>query len=155
MKTLIIMRHAKTEEGKGNQKDFDRELIYKGLKDAALMALWIKKKYFKIDAIIASAALRTQHTATIVKEICGGSIDVLDSLYHADASEILNSVRQVHHNPDSLLVVGHNPALSNVVSFLSREIIELKPSDVMVFELHNQTWKEKLNVISSKHHSEY
>ena len=43
MKTLILMRHAKTEVGSSELKDFDRQLIKKGLDDALKMALWIKK----------------------------------------------------------------------------------------------------------------
>ncbi len=155
MKTLIIMRHAKTEEGGAGKKDFDRELIFKGLKDASEMALWIRKKYALIDEIFSSAAKRTQHTASIVKEICGGNLILLDELYQADADEILDQIQQGKKNSRLILVVGHNPAVSELASNLSHSSIDLKPSDVVVFELDNKAWQTALKVKSFKHHSVY
>ncbi len=155
MKTLILMRHAKTEELQSGQKDFDRDLIFKGLKDAANIALWIKKKFNEVDEIMASAAKRTLHTATIVKEICGGELNLLASLYHADANGIFNHIHEIRKSTNTLVVVGHNPAISDLASFLSHKFIELKPSDIMVFELENKTWSENFKIISFKHHSEY
>ncbi len=155
MKTLIIMRHAKTEEGKANQRDFDRELIYKGLKDAAAMGLWIRKKYNVVDEILCSAAKRTTHTATLVKEICGGELILNEALYHADANGLLSHIHEAKSSTNTLMVVGHNPAVSNLATYLSHKLIDLKPSDVAVFELSNNLWSEKLIVDSHKHHTEY
>ncbi len=155
MKTLIIMRHAKTEEGKINQRDFDRELITRGKNDAMKISEWLKKKYAPIDEVYASSAMRTKQTADIVSEECGGYLNLMDSLYHADANDILNQINKTNEKVKLLLMVGHNPAVSNLVTFLSNKVIELKPSDVVVFEIENKTWDKKLNIISFKHHSVY
>ncbi len=155
MKTLILMRHAKTEVGSSELKDFDRQLIKKGLDDALKMALWIKKKYELIDVLLVSSAQRTKQTAAIVKEVCGGKLRLLDSLYHADANEILHQIHDSKKKTNVLIVVGHNPAMSNLASFLCNEYVELKPSDAAVFEFTSKDWEDKLSVISFKHHSVY
>jgi phosphohistidine phosphatase len=155
MKTLIIMRHAKTEEGKANQKDFDRELITRGTNDAEKMAEWIEKKIKSIDEIFSSTALRTMQTAGIVKKTCGGHLKAVESLYHADANDILEQIQKAKEGTDVLLIVGHNPAISNLASYLSDKIIELKPSDVVLFSVKNKEWDSKLKIDSAKHHSVY
>ncbi len=149
------MRHAKTEEGKPNQKDFIRELISRGINDSKNMSEWIMKKTEGVEEIFASSASRTRHTAEIIKENCGGEMILLDSLYHADASEILNQITKADESTEVLLVVGHNPAISNLASYLSNKFIELKPSDVVLFKLKNESWDKKLKVESFKHHSVY
>ena len=155
MKTLIIMRHAKTEEGKANQKDFDRELITRGINDAGKMATWIEKKIGTIDEIFSSSARRTLQTAEFVQETCGGTLHLLDSLYHADANQILEQIHSGATDTGVLLVVGHNPAISNLASYLSNKFIELKPSDIVLFNLKNTEWDSKLKIESFKHHSVY
>jgi phosphohistidine phosphatase len=144
MRTLIIMRHAKTEEIREGQKDFDRELLSRGVNDATNMGDWLLKKIDSIHEILSSTSKRTIQTAEIIKGICSGSLIPRDSLYHADANGLLEQIMKTDKKTKTLLVVGHNPAVSNLASYLSDKFIELKPSDIVLFRLKNDEWNEKL-----------
>jgi phosphohistidine phosphatase len=155
MRTLIIMRHAKTEQGDHHLKDFERELLPKGENDAQKMGSYLKKKFAEVNEIIASSAIRTKQTAEIVSEKCGGKVNLLEGLYHADANGLMSHIHKADPGTQTLLVVGHNPAVSNLATYLSHKTIELKPSDIVVFEVENTRWDQQLFITGSKHHSVY
>lgn len=152
MKTLILMRHAKTETTAISGQDFDRQLTDEGRKYALKAGKLIDKETGSPGMLIASAAERTKTTALLVQEGCGGQLHVLKSLYNASARDIVHHIQSLTDDSKSVLYVLHNPGVSDAASSLSGEWIELKPGDFVLFKLKNKSWKEKPDVHSFRHY---
>lgn len=145
------MRHAKTETDSITGQDFDRELTDEGRKLALKAGKIIHKQTGDPGMLIASAALRTKTTAMLVQEGCGGNLHVLKSLYNTTSRDILHHINSLTDDSKSVLYILHNPGVSDAVSSLCGEWIELKPGDFVIMKLKNKSWKEKPEVHSFEH----
>ena len=115
---LIVMRHAKAEQA--GPSDFERALADRGRADAEAAGAWLAEQGWVPDHALVSAALRTQQTFKSVA--AGGGFDLepnLDrSLYSADPESVLDLVRLVPAEVETLLVVGHNPTMGSLAQLL-------------------------------------
>ena len=146
MKTIILMRHAKAEQGDFDISDFERKLTSKGRSDADMAAKTLLKKVKKLDLIITSSAKRTLKTAKIVAEnyqIDKNKILSINEIYEAGADSYIQVLRSLNDEKvNTAMIVGHNPTIGAMASILSgNEIIEFKPSSFAVFNLTIETWK--------------
>ncbi len=122
MKTLYIMRHAKSSWDDFSMSDFDRPLNNRGEHDAPLMANVLKQRHVLPDLILSSPANRAKTTATIIADAIGyGSenIHYQDSIYESSEMNIMMLVNALDESLQSCLLVGHNPALGGVINALS------------------------------------
>lgn len=120
MKKLFVIRHAKSSWKDESLNDFDRPLNKRGKIDAPLMAKKLKKMGIKPDIILASPALRTKTTAQIIASELNSSklIRYDDELYEADAQTLMNKIREIGSNHETIFLVGHNPGLSDFLNIL-------------------------------------
>jgi len=121
LRTLIIMRHAKSDWGEAQLTDHERPLAARGRRDAVKMARWLGDQEFAPSAIKCSSALRAIETSVAVANELGGlPIIREDRLYLADLNELLAAVRR----PVSAcwLLVGHNPGLESLVRYFDPDI---------------------------------
>lgn len=112
MKTLYLIRHAKSSWNDMSLDDFDRPLNKRGKRDAPVMAQWLKKKVETLDAIISSPAKRAMKTAKYFAESFGISVQYHKSLYHAGQEEILSSIYGADNEHGSIAIFGHNPGFT-------------------------------------------
>lgn len=146
MKTIILMRHAKAEQGNFEVSDFDRKLTEKGRSDAEIAAKILTKKVKKIDLIVTSSAKRTLKTAKIIAEnfdINKSNILSIDEIYEANTESYLHVIRNLNDETvKTVAIVGHNPTIGAMASILSNhQIFDFKPSSFAVFNLPIETWK--------------
>ena len=118
MPTLILMRHAKA----GNAaRDFDRPLAHHGRQQAAWQGQILKAKVNAVDLALVSSAARTQQTLTGLQSgglpIAASWIE--DFLYGASSSDVLQALQVVPAGMDVVLVVGHEPTMSDTAELLS------------------------------------
>lgn len=115
---LVVMRHAKAEQAAPS--DFERPLAARGRRDATAAGAWLAEQGWVPDHALVSAARRTQETFTCVAE--GGDFSVepdLDrSLYSAAPESVVDLVRLVPGEVQSLLVIGHNPTMGSLAQLL-------------------------------------
>ena len=143
MKTLLLMRHAKSDWDADYGSDHDRPLNNRGLRSARLMGRVLAEEGLVPDLIISSTALRARRTAELAIE--GGDWDsalVLDrSLYDEGPRGVLEAGASA---PDvnSVMLVGHQPTWSMVVSALTGERADMKTATVAVIELDLDSWAE-------------
>jgi len=119
--TLVIMRHGKSDWNAGAADDASRPLSRRGEKASICMGSWLKKHDLAPDFILASPAVRTRETARIVARQTGfpvAGIRLDESLYHAGANRHLETLRSSGAQPGTLLLVGHNPGLEELLSAL-------------------------------------
>ncbi|MEO7800684.1 MAG: histidine phosphatase family protein [Ginsengibacter sp.] len=122
MKTLILVRHAKSSWNDVNLPDFDRPLNKRGKEDAKKMAERVHKKIKKIDAIISSPAKRAKKTAESFAEVFKikeEHIQFNASLYHAAGSDFYEVIRELNNKSNIVAVFSHNPG----ITYFSNELI--------------------------------
>lgn len=145
MKRIYIVRHGKAEEGIG-KADFERNLIAKGERKTKKIANYLANKKVKVDWVLASMAHRTKQTAhIIIEELSIGETKFQEekALYLASVNSILEVIYGVSDSIEDLLLVGHNPGVSSLATYLSNEDIDWMPtSAVVALELKTDKWHE-------------
>jgi phosphohistidine phosphatase len=120
MKTILILRHAKSSWSDPYRSDFDRPLAKRGRKDAPLMGEVLALFQCVPDRILSSPALRARQTTELVAEACGyrRSIHWEDSFYGAGSYEMIAALQRLPDAVECPMLVGHNPTLEETVSLL-------------------------------------
>jgi phosphohistidine phosphatase len=117
---LIVMRHAKAGELPGGP-DFERALRQRGRADSAAAGAWLRARGYEPDLVICSAARRTRQTWQYVAQALGGQprMEAEQRLYHADAGDVIEAIRETDPAVGTLMYVGHNPASAELVAVLT------------------------------------
>jgi len=149
MKTIYIARHAKSSWRDIELLDVDRPLKSRGVTDAMAMAKKLKKKKINLDAVITSPAIRALHTAMIYcreLDFPLNRIEIRNRIYESDVQNILSVLIELDAAYNSVLLVGHDPSLSNFVNMLCAKTIEKLPtSSICALEVEIDSWKELVN----------
>lgn len=124
MKLLGLFRHAKSDWGDPRARDFDRDLNDRGRAGAAVMGRHIRDYGARWDRVVASPAVRCAETLEIAAEAAGRSFPVNwdRRIYLASSSTLIDLLREQPADAASVLMVGHNPGLEDV-------IFDLVPND--------------------------
>ena len=145
MKRLLILRHAKSSWADTSLDDWQRPLNDRGRRDAPRVGAWLRDRSLMPDLIVTSDAVRARDTASAVATAagCTRAIVVEPSLYHAtpaDAIAVLTSIG--NQAARTVLVVGHNPGLSDLVSRLSGEHHDLVTAAIVELAVPIDRWSE-------------
>ncbi|UPL48688.1 SixA phosphatase family protein [Hymenobacter sublimis] len=135
MKTLYLMRHAKSSWSFDDLTDKERPLNDRGRDDAPAMGQALAKRNIQLDLLLTSPSVRTLSTAALVAhelEYPAEKIQVVDSIYEATVPDLLNVVRQCPDSADSVLLVGHNPTITEFANILSPSSIPDMPTAAIV-----------------------
>lgn len=121
-KYLILLRHGKSDWNRADwQTDFDRPINTRGQRESEQIGKWLRQLQIKVDVILCSSALRTQQTMLHMLKYANLSepeIDLRDHLYHAPTGEMLDQAQQALRQYDNVLMIGHNPGIEGLLSFL-------------------------------------
>jgi len=120
MKQLAILRHAKSSWADPGVDDFDRPLNGRGRKAARQIGEAIRERGDKFDLILASPAERVRETLDGAGEL-GAAVKFEPSIYLASEDQLMSLLRGVAPKARSLLLVGHNPGLEQLVAAISRD----------------------------------
>ncbi len=117
MKTLSLLRHAKSSWDDPVERDFDRPLNGRGHRAARRMGEWLKDSGVRFDAMIASPALRIKQTIEGVEAGLGARLrpDFDKRIYMASAASLFDVIRETPDSVDHLLLIGHNPGLEDLL----------------------------------------
>ena len=121
MKTLYILRHAKSSWDKPDLADFDRPLNERGMIAAPFMGQVIYDRQYQPEIILSSPAKRSKQTAILVKETgeLAARIKYDDRIYEASPQILLQVVADTDNKHESLMLVGHNPGIEGFIRFLT------------------------------------
>jgi phosphohistidine phosphatase len=144
MKTLLIMRHAKSSWKDQELPDHDRPLKKKGRKDIVNMAKILRKNALIPDLILSSGAVRAKDTATLMAEKLNykEEIELSDDLYMAEPEKYIQKIATLPDSVETLLVVGHNPGLEGLVMRLGDKIVSLPTGSIAKIYLFIDHWNE-------------
>jgi phosphohistidine phosphatase len=145
MKTLIIVRHAKSS-WEYPVDDKDRPLKLRGIKDAHLVANYIQDKIKMPDVIYSSIANRALHTCAIYTRTLKYPYDkvhIKESMYDFGGSGLVATVKSCDDEVDTLMVFGHNHAITAVVNTYGNQYFDNVPtSGTVVIQFDTNSWKD-------------
>ena len=144
MKTLLLMRHAKSSWKHPELADAERDLAKRGKKDAPLMGGVLKEKELVPEAILCSTAARARQTGEAVVEASGfqGTLEFQDALYLAEPDVYLAALCALPDALERVLVIGHNPGLEGLLQLLSGRTEALPTSTIAYLSLPVQRWAD-------------
>jgi phosphohistidine phosphatase len=144
MKSVLLMRHAKSSWKDTKLKDHERPLNKRGKKDAPAMGKLICERELVSELILSSSAKRAMQTVEGVIECMGykGKVESLDELYMAEPTDIINCLKKVSDEVDRVMLVGHNPGLESLLQIWSNQIIGMPTGTVAYVVLPLKSWDE-------------
>ena len=146
MKTLFLVRHAKSSWDNPSLSDFDRPLNKRGKHDAPFMGKLLKSKDIIPDFIVSSSAVRAVTTARHFAEafeIPKNLIQLEENLYDAEIKDILTVIRGCDDQYNSLMLFGHNPGLTECANYLCQHPIDnIVTAGVYSIGFNVGTWKK-------------
>jgi phosphohistidine phosphatase len=143
MKTLILVRHAKSSWDDTSLPDKDRPLNNRGKRDAPKMGQRLAKRDARPDLILSSPAKRALTTAEIIaKKLDYKRKDIVvdDRLYAVKPDDLLGVIRELGDKLERVMVFGHNPELTELAHRLSSEITHMPTCAVAEFTFDAKSW---------------
>jgi phosphohistidine phosphatase len=147
MRRLTLLRHAKTETAHTGEEDWDRMLEPRGQKDAPEMARRLRERKLKPDLIVTSPAVRALTTAQIfLRELHlpATKLQQDERLYLAAPKELLQVIHELGGETRHLMIVGHNPGLTEFAERISaeRKIDNMPTCAIYTLEFDIARWSE-------------
>ena len=145
-KTLILVRHSKAENRDSSVNDFERSLTIEGKTDSMKMANSLMKTGIKADFILTSSAARALETAMIFAgffKTPEKNIITTRKLYYCSAKTILNQIYGLKETINCLMVVAHNPGISDLTRGLSSgKSFFMDNTQVTILEYEIEHWHQ-------------
>ena len=149
MKTLYIVRHAKSSWEFPELSDEERPLLEKGVRRTAKIVKFLLEKNVILDLIISSYALMSLETAKLIGNGLGYPLErirVTDDLYHAGSDDLLDHLFGIPDEINAVMIVGHNPGFSRFARDFDRNAPDWLPtSGVVAIEFDADKWNEILD----------
>ena len=144
MKTLYVLRHAKSSWEDSDLADFDRPLNERGKTAAPFMGEVMVRHAFEPELILSSPAVRARETAIRAKESAGLSaeIEYEERIYEATPQTLLQVARSIDDTFGSAMIVGHNPGMEGFVRFLTGKLESMPTASLAVIDLNIADWKQ-------------
>jgi len=146
VKTVILIRHAKSDWGDPSLGDFDRPLNERGKTDAPVMGHRLVDNKIKIDSFISSPAKRAKKTATIIAKaykVDKDDIIFRDELYGAAENVFWDVIANADKKADSIAIFSHNPGITDFANQLTETRIDNIPTcGVFAVKAECDKWKD-------------
>ncbi|UOQ53591.1 SixA phosphatase family protein [Hymenobacter cellulosivorans] len=146
MKTLYLMRHAKSSWNFDDLTDQERPLNDRGRADAPRMGRALAKRNIRLDLLVSSPAVRALSTAALLAkelEYPHNQIQVNDRIYRAEVPDLVDIVRQLPDAADAVLLVGHNPTITDFANVISPSPLnELPTAAIVCIKFDCGSWAE-------------
>ena len=146
MKTLYLLRHAKSSWDDPDLDDFDRPLNERGEKDAPRIGKRLNTRKVLPDTLYSSPARRAITTAQVIADCIDyptKNIRLRQELYHAGENMLLDFVRTLSPESQTVMIAGHNPGLTDFANALIKETIDNIPTaGIIGIEFDANSWKE-------------
>jgi phosphohistidine phosphatase len=146
MKQLLLIRHAKSSWANPDLTDFDRPLNKRGKRDAPYMGKLLAAQNICPELIIASPAKRAKRTAKTIAAKIGydeGSIIYREDIYMSGFSGLLKAIASTDNSINSLALIGHNYAITELAEWLTGKVIGNIPTcGIVSIEFTDPSWNK-------------
>jgi|SRR5215470_3695651 len=146
MLTLYLLRHAKSSWDDASQPDFERPLANRGRKACATIGEFIQEKGIDFNLVLVSTAVRTRETIELIKERAKfrGEVRYDERIYEATVSQLLEIIAQVDNERASVLLVGHNPGIEELLALLTGAQEHVTTANFAKIKLKATKWSANL-----------
>lgn len=146
MKTLFLLRHAKSSWNDSSLQDFDRPLNARGVRAAELIGTFIKKRELSFDLVLSSPAVRARETIEIVLKTSKVQTELRydQRIYEASPHVLIDVITQIEEEKKSVLLVGHNPGIEKLLEMLTGEIAHVATGTFAKIDLKTAKWSKAL-----------
>jgi phosphohistidine phosphatase len=144
MKTLLLLRHAKSSWRDESLADHDRPLNDRGKRDAPRMGRLLKAQQLVPDIVVCSTAKRARKTATRVLEASGYNValELREELYHAPPNVFIEMLQGQQDDHQCVMLVGHNPGMEDLLALVTRRFETLPTAALAQVELPIDRWRD-------------
>ncbi len=146
MKTLYLIRHAKSSWSNPSQRDHDRPLNDRGQRDAPRIGAFLAERKIKPDCIVSSSANRAVTTAKIIAkhvDFPEGKIETKERLYLCHLDSLLGEIQKLPPEKETVMFFGHNPTYTEIANYFSDKWIPNVPTcGVSKIEIHAENWAD-------------
>ncbi len=144
MKTLLLMRHAKSSWENANLSDFERTLNERGLHAAPKIGEYLKDNQSAPDLILSSPAFRAKETAEIVVQAAQwkSAITFESRIYEASVGTLYEILQEIESQVNTVFLVGHNSGLEDLIGNLTGEIHIFPTAALAKINLAIDDWKD-------------
>ena len=144
MKTLLLLRHAKSSWDDISLRDFERPLAKRGERDAPRMGQELKMHAPLPDLIISSPATRARQTIEAVVRTSGISsrLEFNESIYGASSAELMKLIRRLPDSVNCAMLVGHNPGFEELASRLTDTETVMPTAALVCMEFQIDNWND-------------
>lgn len=152
MKTMTLIRHAKSSWKEPMLQDMDRPLNKRGQANSIMMGERMRDQKYLPDKIYSSPAVRAEETSHLIAEALQtprrgtferDTVELVSALYTFNYEELLCWIRSLDQNVDNFFIVCHNPAMTDLFNFLTLSHVEKIPTcGVAVLEVNITNWSQ-------------
>ena len=144
MKTLMLLRHGKSDWEDVSLPDFDRPLAARGKRDAPRVGKALRKRGLLPDLIISSPAARAKATidAVIKTAKLEGELQFDEAIYGASSAELMTVIRRLRDDISCSLLVGHNPGFEDLVERLTGSHDRMPTAALACIEFQIDRWED-------------
>ena len=146
MKTILLVRHAKSAWNEPSLPDFERKLTQQGKSDAKMMANRLLEKGIEIDFFLSSSAKRARKTAKIFMEEFETNekkLKLLPSLYEASVKDFYDVIENIDDEEETVAVFSHNPTITHFANSLDcTPVYEMPTCSVYAIKVNTKHWKD-------------
>jgi len=135
MKTLLLLRHAKSDWNHPDLTDHQRPINSRGQKAAAKIGKWMKENHVQPEWIICSSATRARETLAVISEHLHTPESLMhfsDDVYLADVETLLQVLAGCPEDIDHVLLIGHNPGMEELLTYLCGEELPLSDNGKLI-----------------------
>lgn len=146
MKTVYLVRHAKSSWKKAHLSDIDRPLNSRGRRDAPFMGVLLNEKGIKPDLLISSPAKRAKKTAFAFAKALDYPKDRIEknsTIYEASIADLFLVIRDCHNDLDSIMLFGHNFSYTEFANLYAKPSLDnVRTTGVVAIEFRVDQWKD-------------
>ncbi len=144
MKTLLLLRHAKSVWDDPALKDFERPLNKRGLKAAHAVGVFLRQQKAQPQLLLSSPAERARQTTLLVMESAKLAVDLRydERIYEASLERLMEVLSQIEDTADVVMLVGHNPGLEELLEHLTGEAQRMQTAALACLNLNLEKWSK-------------
>lgn len=144
MKTLFLLRHAKSSWRDTTLPDFERPLNKRGKQAAPLIGKFMRREQLRPQLVLCSPAKRARQTVLLVMQAAAFKADLRfdERIYAATLPRLLIVLSQIDERADAALVVGHNPGMEELVQALTNEVRHMPTAALAHITLNIERWSD-------------
>lgn len=144
MRSLYLLRHAKSSWKDESLADFERPLAMRGRKACGLIARFIKENDIKFDLMLSSTAVRARDTIDLISRNAAlqGELRFDERIYEASVTRLLEIAEQIDSDRKAVLLVGHNPGFEELLHALTRTTERFPTAALAKIKLKVSKWSD-------------